>query len=103
MDIQKIMDQVKVGMYGYDAGDEAPGVYGHKPAVETVTVLEKKDCGNGQFSYLVMKADDPSYIAHAQTYKEDGTLLIDNARIIGSEDPSFRVESMAQARTELGF
>jgi hypothetical protein len=103
MDIQKIMNQVKVGMYGYDVGDEALGVYGHMPAVDTVTILEKRDIGNQRFSYLVMKSDDPSYVAHAHSYGNDGKLLIDNARIIGSEDPSFRVESMAQARTELGF
>jgi hypothetical protein len=101
MDVRKIINTVKVEMYGHDVGDEATGVYGHKPDQEPVVIVEKKKgIVAGLFSYLVVGKTNPNYIGHAQSYK-DGTVLIDNARIVGSDDPSLGVRTEAEARAQV--
>jgi hypothetical protein len=103
MDVRKIINTVKVEMYGHDVGDTATAVYGHNNQQEPVVIVEKKKgIIDGHFSYLVTGKDNPNYIGHAQSYK-DGTVLVDNARIVGSDDPSFGVRSEAEARAQVWF
>jgi hypothetical protein len=98
---QEILDQVKLDMYGHDVGAEVTGVYGHKTDRTTVVILEKKaGVVEKYFSYLVQGKDDTNYVGAAMTDK-DGNVLIFNARIIGSDDPAFGVDSMEQARSEV--
>lgn len=103
MNMQAAINRDKLAKQGHDVGDEVRGVYGHDANIVLVVILEKKKTIiEGIFSYLVTRKDHPSYIAHAQTYK-DGSVLIDNARLIGSDDKSMGVKDMAQARAEVWF
>lgn len=96
----QLIKNVAVDMHGHQVGAEVKGVYGHTDKIDRVVVLEKQQVTGGVFSYLVKGVENPNYIGHACGYK-DGTVLIDNARIIGSDDPQFRVRDFDQARREV--
>jgi hypothetical protein len=47
----------------------------------------------------------PEFVAIAQTFHkpEIADVLVFNARVIGSQDPSYHVANLEQARQEFGF
>lgn len=100
IDFGAIIRNVAMEQFGAEVGQEVTAVYGHKADTEQVLVIEKHKVADSLYSYLVQGKGNPNYIGHAVSYK-DGTVLIDNARIIGSNDPSFRVDSFEQARREV--
>lgn len=95
-----LIRNVAVDMYGAQVGQEVTAVYGHKNGAEQVLVLERHPIGDHTFAYLVQGKTNPNYIGCAMSYK-DGTVLVDNARVIGSTDPAFHVGSFAQAKEEV--
>lgn len=102
MDIKAIINQVKVDMYGHDLGEEVIGVYGHTKEVTPVIVVDKKYRGHNTFSYLVRGKANPNYLGHAQSYA-NGTILIDNARIVGSDEDGMGVKTMKEAFAQVWF
>jgi hypothetical protein len=105
-----LIKNVAVDMYGYEVGQEVRAVafvmgQGYNEP-KSLTVIDKKETAAG-FTYLVSKTnkrgEEMVGVAQAISDRNVADVQIYNARIIGVTDPEFGVESMEQARQELGF
>ncbi len=101
----QILKNVNITMYGHLVGDEVRGTVfsnGRYEQAHAVVILEKKALVAG-FAYLVARKDNRAHIWVAQTLNKPDVadVLCFNARVIGSDDPSLGVASMAEARREM--